>query len=268
VTTEDAGKGPFPTPLLRWINLVLTGGGAMIFGATLVYLSVAEEDFNQRTRNYAIDRVVSGVENKLQNSAGSETANRISELAGRISPELREQSELLRLSMNEGLGELTFNILAAACKLDCERREAAGDAVERFFETGMARYGAARDRIQRLVVVEYDEVMSELRADLRIFAMVNFLVLVFAFLLSVFRGRAAGHLLPVALALTGTTVLMSIWYLFGQDWIMAIMFNDYWGWSYAIVMALLASLLVDIAANRARVTTRILNAFGGGFSPC
>lgn len=265
---EPLVKKPVANRMLRWTNLVLTGVGAMIFGATLIYLSVAAEDFNQRTRDYAIDRVVIGVEEKLRSPTGSETAIRISDLAGRISPELQEHSELLRLSMSEGLGELSFDILAAACRLDCERREAAGDAVERYFETGMARYASARDRIERLVVGEYDQVMSELRADLRIFAMVNFLVLMFAFLLSVFRGRAAGHLLPIALTLTGTTLLMSIWYLIGQDWIMAIMFNDYWGWSYAVVMAILASLLVDIAANRARVTTRVLNVFGGGFSPC
>jgi len=116
--------------------------------------------------------------------------------------------------------------------------------------------------------------MSELRGDLAIFSGSNAVVLAFAFFLSFFRGRAAQHLLPISLALTTATLLMAYWYVFGQDWVMTIIFSNYWGWVYASVLAALSALLIDIAANKARVTSFLFNTIGQGigssftFVPC
>ncbi|MGB3626759.1 MAG: hypothetical protein WA989_13070 [Henriciella sp.] len=91
-----------------------------------------------------------------------------------------------------------------------------------------------------------------------------------ALFLSIFRGPAARHLLPISITLTVTTILAVVWYAFGQDWVMTVIYSDYWGWGYSFLLAGLSALMIDIAANRARVTSAILNALPGGmsFSPC
>lgn len=128
--------------------------------------------------------------------------------------------------------------------------------------------------MEQLVVGKYDKVMDELRADLKIFTGSNAIMLAFAFLLSVFKGKAAAHLAPISFMLTASTVLMALWYVFGQNWVMTIIFSDYWGWGYSIFLAAIGAFLLDIALNAARITSVVFNTLSSAvgsafhFVPC
>lgn len=259
---------------IRQINLLLTLVGVLAFAALWTYIQFAPGDFDQRTRNFAISKIEGDVDAGISSIAQSSTADRVSELAGQFSDSLQAKVDAYRFNLDQGTDVVIADILAAACRLDCERREQARQAIETAFESAIVRYGFALDRVEALVLGEYDEVMNELRYDLSIFTGSNGIALLFAFLLTIFRGRAAKHLLPIALVLTGTTLLMSYWYVFGQDWVMTVIFNNYWGWAYSAVLAILCGFMIDIAANKARVTSFVFNgvgnAFGSGISfvPC
>ena len=259
---------------IRLLNLILTAIGAAVFVALFAYVKFAPEDFDQRTRDFAISKIESEVEEGLRDMTQSDTAESISEFAGRFSGDLQGRIDVLREGLDQGLDETIADILAAACRLDCERREQARQAVEAAFQTSILRYAGAIERVEKIVVGEYDDVMAELRSDLTIFSGSNGVALLFAFLLSVFRGPAAKHLLPISILLTGATALMICWYIFGQDWVMTIIFSNYWGWAYSIGLGVLSIFMIDIAAFRAQLTSIVLNSIGnavGGsanFSPC
>lgn len=74
--------------------------------------------------------------------------------------------------------------------------------------------------------------------------------------------------------LTLATILSSSIYLFGQDWFYTILYNDYMGFGYLVYIAVIFGVLMDIALNKARVTTEVINgianAIGLTFSvqPC
>lgn len=250
---------------LRQINLGLTLIGVLIFSSLWAYIQFAPDDFDKRTREFAISQVEDELNEGLAQVATSDTAQRISDIAGQVSEGLQSRIDSIRSSLDQGLDVFIADILAAACKLDCERQEQARQSVQSFFESQIARYGFAIDRIEDLVIGEYDEVMSELRFDLAIFCGSNAVVLAFAFFLSLLRGSAARHILPFAIALSGMTIAMGSWYIFGQDWVTTVIYNDYWGWAYSIVLAVLSVFLLDIAANRAKVTSSVLNIFSPGF---
>ncbi len=259
---------------VRWANMVLTGVGAAVFTVLLAYITLAPEDFDQRTRDFAVVQVRSEVDATLSTAAQSDAADALSEWAGKVSERLQKRIDDMRAALDAGLDQFIADILAAACQLDCERREEARQAVRDYYEDKIERYGVALDRIERVVADKYEDVMDELRTDLAIFSGSNGVALAFAFGLAVFRKRAARHLLPISLALTAATLLAIVWYVFGQDWVMTIIFNDYWGWGYAALLAVQAGLLMDIAVNKARVTSEVFNAIGGmfgaagDFSPC
>ncbi len=258
----------------RKVNLVLSAVGAIIFSALFHYIQLAPKDFDERTRNFAVAKIEEKFDEQVGRAANSETMDSVATIAGQFSDKLEERVELLRNSLDAGAAEFIADVLAAACKLDCERREEAERMVRIFFESTIARYGFALDRVQSLIVGEYDEVMTELRADLKIFSGSSFVALLFALLLSLFRGAAAKHLLPISLALSVSTLIAVYWYVAGQDWVTTILFSDYWGWAYAMMLGVVSIFLMDIAANKARVTSTIFNgigsAFGGEihFSPC
>lgn len=250
---------------IRLVNMVLTFLGAFIFVSLFLYITLAPDDFDQRTREFAIEQVRGEVDEQLGTLAQSDGVDRLSEFAGGISSRLQSRIDEARDSLDSGVDQLIADVLASACKLDCARRDQAAAAVRDVLNSSILRNQMAVDRLQALVIGKYDEVMDELRLDLRIFTGSSAVALVFAFLLSVFRGRAAAHLLPISLCLTAATMLAVVWYAFGQDWITTILFSSYWGWTYSFLLGGLTVLMVDIAANKARITSFVLNGIAGLF---
>jgi hypothetical protein len=53
---------------------------------------------------------------------------------------------------------------------------------------------------------------------------------------------------------------LTIGYLFEQNWFHTILFNDYVGFGYFAYLGVAVAFLADIAFNRARVTTDLINA--------
>lgn len=259
--------------LARKINLCLSGIGALLFLVSFLYITLAPEDFDRRAQAFALSQVERSVDEKLSDIANSDTADRISDLAGRVSGRLQSEIDRARDSLDAGIDTFVADVLAAACKLDCERRDEAAAAVQRYYESSILRHSMALERIQSFIEGQFEEVMDELRADLKIFSGSSGLALGFAFLLALFRGPAARHLLPISITLSVATLIMVIWYGFGQDWVTTILYSDYWGWTYVIFLGLVSVLMLDIAANRARVCSFVFNGIGklfGGieFSPC
>jgi len=245
---------------IRSVNVVLTAPGAAVFAAFFLYITLAPKDFDQRTRSFAIAKVKGTLDEQFSTAARSQAADKATEFAGKYSGGLEREIQALRDSLDAGVADFIADVLAAACKLDCERREAAAKAVTAFYESAIARHGLALGRLRNLIEGEYDAIMGKLRGDLTIFSASSFAALFFAFLLSILRGRAAAQLLPLSIALSTATVIAAIWYVFGQDWVMTMIYSSYWGWSYPVVVATIAVFLLDIAINKARITSHLLNA--------
>lgn len=251
----------------RTINLLLSGLGCAVFAVLFFYATFAPDRFDRHVHDYVIAQVQGRVSNELNSLSQSQALQRASELAGVFSQDIKDRVDQFKVILQSDINSFVVDILAATCKPGCEGREKARVAVNDFFEKSMARYGVALARIQGLVVGHYQAVMNEVRSDVRIFAGSSFVALLFAFGLSLFHKRAACHLLPISIALTVATVLAAAWYILGQDWVAAIIFNDYWGWGYAVLISTLTFLLADIAANRARITSAIFDMHGGTFAP-
>jgi len=258
---------------LRIANLVITAFGAGVFAALLAYVSLASEDFDRRTREFAIGLVQSRTETTLREIAHSDRTESIAAFAGVFSKRLENDIKEFQESIDAGVPQLIADMLAAACRLDCDRKEAAEQSIMRIYGAVIDRYGTALERARLLVINEYDRAMAELRGDLQIFAGSTLVAFLGALALAIFKGRAAAHLIPISIALSLATALAVLWYVFGQDWVMTVIFSDYWGWSYAAIIATIWTLLADIAVNKARITTSILNGVGDIFgsiplSPC
>jgi hypothetical protein len=258
----------------RKANLVLSMLGAITFAILFLYMTLSPRDFDRRVNNFAVARVQERVDHDLNMLAQSRVIQNASRLAGAFSKDLQQRVDQFRAAPREGLNRFIRDVLAAECLQDCERRQQARNAADSFYKRVLARYGVALDRLQKMAAGHYQDVMEQLRHDLRIFAGSSFLAFVFAVGLSLLRGQAARHLLPVSMALTTATILAIIWYVFGQDWVIAVIFNDYWGWAYAAVICTLTGLMLDIALNKARITSLGLNAIGNAigksfaFMPC
>ena len=149
----------------------------------------------------------------------------------------------------------------------------AAEAAEILLEKLRERAGQSENESTGVFIRYYRETMDGLRNDLQTFAGSTLVAFLMATALTHFRRKAARHLLPIAIILTIATALSVTWYALGQDWLIVILFHDYWGWLYAALLGFLVALMLDIAFNKAHITSAILDAFASAlgtapFLPC
>ena len=245
--------------VIRRFNLAVTAIGAAVFALLLGFVNLAPKQFEESIKNIVISQTSDRVSEALAQTGVSFEAAQASAISPSIAQGIQSRIDQIQDGLDAGLDRVVADVLASACKLDCERREQAAEAVRGYMEGSIARLGNAKDNIEQLVLGQYETVFGELRADLNIFAGSNLVLLCISLLLSLLKPRAAQHLLPIAIILTASTALMSIWYLFGQNWVMTMIFSDYWGLGYPMMQGVIAALLLDVALNAGRITTRILN---------
>lgn len=158
--------------------------------------------------------------------------------------------------------------LGCTCRQHWERTLRAGLVL------GLAQFKTVKARVRDYTTAKYMQIVSKLTLDLRIFLGSN--VLVFAILLALtFRKpQAATHMLLPGTLLVVATLVCGYAYLFLQNWFFTILFDDYTGFAFLVHVLLVFGVLCDIAMNKARVTTRIVNGIGQVFewipvvSPC
>ena len=118
----------------------------------------------------------------------------------------------------------------------------------------------AKAKIIDFSQVKYMEIVNELTQDIRIFMGVNGFVFLIFLLISLLKSKAIVHLF-VPGVLLASTISCSYFYLFEQNWFFTILCNDYTGYTYLSYLVIVFGVLCDIALNRGRITTKILNAF-------
>jgi uncharacterized membrane protein (GlpM family) len=102
-------------------------------------------------------------------------------------------------------------------------------------------------------------VAASVTREFRIFTGANTLAFATLGLLAMLRRRAGMQLLVPATILLGATLVVGASYVFGQDWLHAIVFGDYIGLAYFAYLGGVAAFFADVALNRARISTELLN---------
>ena len=259
---------------LRFLNVVLCSLGVVVFAMGLLFLDRAPDKFGQLVQNYAVSEVSDRFQEQVVRFEQEERLEGLKSLARDLSDQLAKKIELRQAALKLGGDEFVANVLTAHCQIECGKREEARELVRSFFEAELVAVQHQKEQIERFILKEYDDVLSELRRDIQIFCVSNLIAFLFALGLAVFKGRASVHLLPISLLLSVATGIATYFYVFGQNWVLTILFNNYWGWSYLGFICFLFLLLIDIALNRARITSFVINLFcnvlGAAFSvlPC
>ena len=237
----------------------MTGIGVAVFALLLAYINFAPDEFGDHIKDVVVSKTSVQVSQALSETGITVGGAENAPVGQSVADGIQSRMDEIQRGLDGGLDRVVADVLAAACKLDCSRREQAAAAVRSYMEGSIIRLGRASDKIEQLVLGKYETVIGELHTELNIFAGSSAALLAMSFLLSLFKEGAARHLLPIAVTLTLSTALMSVWYVLGQNWVMIVIFSDYWGWGYPLMQGFLAVLLLDIGVNAGRITTRLFN---------
>lgn len=138
---------------------------------------------------------------------------------------------------------------------DCECRRRLDTAVQTAQVERLATLGDIRQRLVVLIESAYSTVTASLLREFRIFTGANALAFAGLGVVALVRPRSTLQLLLPAVALLAAVIVTSGLYLFQQNWLHTVIYNEYVGLAYLAYLAGVALLFADMLLNRARMTT-------------
>jgi hypothetical protein len=126
-----------------------------------------------------------------------------------------------------------------------------------------ARIGLLEQRsaqLTDLIHSTYARVVTDLKRDIRIFTGANAAMFLMVLGVVLLKPQALRPLLVPGVLLVVATLVCSHSYLFQQDWLLTIIYNDYLGFAYLAYLGLVFGFLCDIVLNGARITSAVVNA--------
>jgi hypothetical protein len=251
---------------LRLIGIVGFSLFAILFWVTFGVPDTVEES----AKGFVKKQIEKEVREKYTNSKASTFADKALLIAGSLGYE----EQRIRNDLNNSLPEKVASVIAEMCGYDCEKKKAVAKSIAAGYMDSIANLQVAQQKLGSIIKGKYMEIVSNLRTDLRIFLGSNAAMFLILLIVSFLKPKAVSHLfLPGAFLLVSTIAASAI-YMFGQDWFYTILYNDYMGFGYLAYIGVIFGFLMDVAFNKARVTTEIingvLNAIGSALSvaPC
>jgi hypothetical protein len=242
--------------VFRKIVFIIGAVGTFSFGA-LFLASFLNPGFVERTAAQVIrHQVEKEVRQKIDALDNSFLMAKASELMKRQA----EESLAIKQKLTARLSEKLSAEIAQLNKLDCECRKKIETRIRGGFEWRVTNLTQAQERLQTLIRTKYMETAEKLTREFRIFTGANAVVFLLLLITAYRKKRADLHLLPAAIVLLGAAGLTAYFYLFNQNWLHTIVFNDYVGLAYVGYLSVAVAMLADVLMNRARVTVKILNA--------
>lgn len=240
---------------VRRALLAVAACGFLLFGG-LWLLSMARPDVVEST---ARTLLVKEVERRVGERIGALSDSAVAGLARRVMGEHADEAELLR-RLSEVLPARVAGVVDAMADPDCACRAELAERVRSGIGARLQQIAALDARLEGLIRDAYAHTAARLQREFRIFTGANALVFLVLGVVAARKRAAALQLLVPAAVLVGAAAVSAGFYLFNQDWVRTIVFDDYVGYWYFAWLGVLTALFADILVNRARVTTRIVNA--------
>lgn len=256
--------------ILRTIGII----GILLFGSIFMFTYSTPGFVEEIGKDFIKAKIEEKTNEKIDslklNHANNAFVKYAAKLAKNNEKKINELKEKLKSKAHIKLAA----VIAEMRNLDCECRIKHEKAIKKDTELSLLSLQNTNDYLQGFMKTKYMEVVNKLKTDLRIFTGSNTLIFILLLLISFFKPKAVTHLFLPSVLLVLSTLICSYFYIFEQNWFFTIIYDTYLGWSYLAYLGIVFAFLCDIAFNKARVTTEILNsifhAIGSAISvsPC
>jgi hypothetical protein len=192
---------------------------------------------------------------KIDSLSGARVTAFAQRALGRTDSEIERTLQAIRQDVPRKVADIVAGMLDA----DCECRQRLVENIRSVYFERLSSLRQARERLSILIESAYASVTANLMRELRIFTGSNAVAFALLAVIMLIRRAAALQLFLIAVVLVGAVTVTGGLYLFNQNWLHTILFGDYVGMAYAGYLAGVTLLFADVAFNRARVTTDIVN---------
>ncbi|MBX3628039.1 MAG: hypothetical protein KF892_23725 [Rhizobacter sp.] len=241
---------------MRRAILALSVLGFLLFGGSLL-LSVVDPMLVERA---AREVIKIEVEQRVGERIDSLSNHRITRLAERSLRQNQAEIDRAEAALREDLPRKVANVMADMLNADCECRKRLVLSAHRSQVEELSSLSQIREKLTSLIESTYASVAQSLMREFRIFTAANAVAFGLLGLITVVRRRVGLQLALPSVVLIGAVAITGSLYLFNQNWLHTVIFGQYVGLAYIVYLAGVAFLLADIAFNRARITTQMVNA--------
>jgi hypothetical protein len=254
----------------RWTLRVGGIGGFVLFTFFLVltfhrpaWVEDFARGFIEREVRARVDAEIAAIAppegGSLLESATREIYRRNSQRIDELKTQLRDRSQ-----------DLVLVALDRVRNLDCECRRRLEQRWRHLELQALAQLVSDNERIQGFIQNGYMQVVHELQREIRIFAGTNASCFLLLILVSFGKPAATRHLLFPGVLLLAATSFCAWAYLVSQDWLLTLIHGSYVGYAYVAYVGVVLLFLCDIAFNRGRATSAVVNgaasSVGSAFS--
>jgi hypothetical protein len=240
---------------LRGVLLLASIGGMAFFGAALLASYVQPLLIEKAAREIVRIEVERRVGEKIDVLSNS----RVVDLAQKALGKTDEEIVAARRAMANDVPRRVAEVLADMLNADCECRKRLVELAVKAHDEQLSSLGQIRQKLVGLIERSYTTVTHNLMREFRIFSGANAAAFALLGLVTCFRRAAALQLMLPAVVLLGAAAVTGALYLFNQNWLHTVVYNDYVGMAYLTYLTAVAVVLTDVVFNKARVTTRLLN---------
>lgn len=219
---------------------------------TPVWVEKFAAEFIEREVSREIDQRI----DSLQPPGGE---NALSRMASALYEKNEKEIERRRESLRNQVHERMADAIAQIQDLDCECRAKWASWIEEQSDARIQLLQQANETLVEFIQGTYARVVTDLKRDIRIFTATNALLFMLLLAAAFAKPQATLQLFVPSLLLAIATLICSYFYIFEQNWLLTIIYNDYLGIAYLGYLALVFALLCDVVLNRARVTTELVN---------
>lgn len=174
-----------------------------------------------------------------------------------------EKKKLQKL--HQKVEEKLTKVVLKMQNLSSDERNKYKSLVQNSWVKAMNKIKSAIQKVETFMYQSYVNTIEKLLKDLRIFSGTNFLIILLLTFLLFYNKLFTSQLELLAEVVIVTTLIGTAFYFFNQNWFLTMLLNDYVGFTYLIYWAILFSFLIDIAFNKARVTTLVAEAISAFF---
>jgi len=247
-------------PIQRILLGVISAFGATVFSFFLALTFHTPEWIENFAAGFIEKEVTKRVDTAIDSVHPPTGDTALSRAASAIYAKNEKRIEAYRESLRQKVHESMADAIAEVRDLDCDCRDKWAQWLEADTHNQIGLLQKANRGITNFIQSNYAKVVANLKRDIRIFTAANTLVFMMILALLIWKPQASLQIfVPGVLAITAT-LICSYFYIFEQNWLLTIIFNDYIGFTYLTYLAVVFALLSDIVLNRARVTTEIVNA--------
>lgn len=230
--------------------------GVVLFSVLFALTFLAPETIEQSAKGF----VKKQIHQEISDSYNSDLVKTVEDKASGLAKRLGMREDKIKQDLEDGLHERIAEFMARLCGYDCEKQKEFAQQTKQRMLDQVSQLQIGQSNLNSIIRWKYVEIVGNLKRDLRIFLGSTGSMFLVLLVISFFKPKMVVQLFLPAIFLFVATCVSAGFYLFGQDWFYAILYNDYMGWGYVVYISIIFGFLMDIAYNEARVTMEIFGS--------